>query len=525
MIFPDSIKNYILHDPLIDYLQKTPSYSSQKNKKSKYSSYLESKRWKFTQQCILYFKEPYSSYEIVDLSLEIDFKAKCEKTREAMKDKKTQCIIYGGLNKGNLCAVPDILIKRAGAFHILEIRFTTCHYCKDNKTLRNSDYLWYCKTRLYMMNQLLPKPQKIGYIAARKIGTVSYKEKLIDIKMDDVLKQKYTTAINWVHTLEVNRKKWSLNPPSVPELYPNMKVKNEEWDTVKKELAVKYKEISLVWNITKKQRQKLHNKQIFSWDDPRLFNSLKTTKTIPKSLNIQKSFIFANSCKENIKPSIKNEDNILILNENHSISFFVDFETVMDLDENSNSCNINMTFMIGCVTIINGKSSYKDFTVSNLTNEEEKKIYTRWIEYMTRIATKNNLELKDIPLYHWGCAEKTFYKAAATKHNFQDVSNYKWVDIFQIFKREPITLKNAWAFGLKTIAKILYSQDEIKTTWSVEDASDGQDAMVRVIKCNEKAVIKNVPLKRFEEMHQIITYNYVDCQVLLEILKCLKKYL
>jgi len=524
MIFPYNLKNFILNDPLIDYLKENPAYYSLKNKKSKYTSYLESKKWKFTQECISHFKGQYSSDEILDLSLIIGFKDKCDKTGVALKNKAIQCIIYGGLSKGNQGAVPDLLIKRHGEFHVLDIRLMSCYYCKDNVTLRNNNYLWYCKTRLYMMNNLLPKPQKLAYIAARRIGDKTYKEHLIFIDMAAALKQRYNDALEWVQKLQINKKKWRLEPPSVKELYPNMKVVNEEWDNVKKELAVKLKEVSLVWNITTKQRQRLHKEGIFSWDDPRLFNTLQTKKSIPKTLNIQKKFICVNSKIGDTSPSVINEINLDILNKNNYVSFFVDFETVMDLDENSSNCNINMTFMIGCIAVVNGKSSYKDFTVSGLTDTEEKKIFVRWIEYMIRLSNKHNVLLKDVPIYHWSPAEKTFYKAAANKHDLQNIESFNWIDMFQMFKREPITLKNAWAFGLKNIAKVLFDKGEIKTTWSVEDASDGQDAMVRVIKCNEKAILKNVPLKRFEEMHQIITYNYVDCQVLYEILECLQRF-
>ena len=524
MYYPSSIKNYLLNDPIIDYLQDNLKYNNKKQKKSKYTSYLESKKWNFTQGCISYFKNMYDPNKILDLTNITDIHEKFIKTKESMKNKSIECIIYGGLIKGNLAASPEIMIRKNGEFYIVETRFTTCHYCKDNKTIRNNEYLWYCKTHMYFMNQLLPKPQKMTYLAVRKIGSQTYRENLLEIPMDITLKKKYTDALDWLNKLHQHKQEWSLSPPSVPELYPNMKVKNEEWDTFKKELSVNLKEISLIWNITTKQRNKLHSNEIYSWNHPKLFKTLNTKKSIPKSLKIQKQFINTNLSKKNITPVIQNKTNFEILKNKRTISFFVDFETVNDLDENSSHSNINMTFMIGCVTVINDKSYYTDFTVSKLILEDEQKIYTRWIEYMTRIAIKHNLTLEDIPIYHWSHAEKTFYKAAQSRHNLPDVDYFQWIDIYQIFKREPITLKNAWAFGLKSIANILYSQDKIKTTWSVDDASDGQDAMIRVIKCNEKALKKNIPLKRFEEMHQIITYNYVDCQVLYEILECLKKF-
>ena len=66
MIFPYDLKNSILNDPLIDYLKENHKYSSLKNKKSKYTSYLESKKWKFTQECINHFKGQYNKDEILD---------------------------------------------------------------------------------------------------------------------------------------------------------------------------------------------------------------------------------------------------------------------------------------------------------------------------------------------------------------------------------------------------------------------------------------------------------------------------
>ena len=196
----------------------------------------------------------------------------------------------------------------------------------------------------------------------------------------------------------------------------------------------------------------------------------------------------------------------------------------MDLDENSINCHVNMTFMIGVIVLEEGKSYYKDFTVSRLTDVQENLMFRRFIDFVSRLANKHKLNIKDIPIYHWSPAEKSFYKTAQKRHQLEPIEYFNWVDIYQIFKREPITLKNAWTFGLKNIAKVLYSQGEIKTTWSMEDsASDGPDAMVRVIKLNEIAHQKNIPLKRLEDMFQIITYNYVDCQVLLEILECLRK--
>ena len=524
VLYPSCIKNYILNDPLIDYLQGCPIYSNRKEKKSTYTCYLESKKYKFTQECIAYFKMQYTKEETIDLSLESDLKQKCEKTKAALNNKNISCIIYGGLSKNNYSAIPEVLIRQGKYFYVVEIRFMTCHFCQDSITLRNSDYLWYCKTHLYFINSLLPTPQNIGYLAVRKAGNISYKEHLLTITFNKTIKTKYRLAIEWVTRLEKHKQTWKLNPPSVSELYPNMKVKNEEWMSLKNELAINLKEISLVWNITIKQRQHLHINNIYSWDHPKLFQTLQTKKSFSKTLGIQRQFIYTNTKQGDTKPTINNQINKDILSCKPPVELFVDFETVMDLDENSVNCHVNMTFMIGVIVLEDGKSYYKDFTVSRLTDVQENLMFRRFIDFISRLAIKHKLDIEKVPIYHWSPAEKSFYKTAQQRHKLPSVDFFNWVDIYQIFKREPITLKNAWTFGLKNIAKVLYSQGEIKTTWSMEDsASDGPDAMIRVIKLNEIALQKNIPLKRLEDMFQIITYNYVDCQVLLEILECLRK--
>ena len=143
-ICPSDIKNYILNDPLIDFLKENPLYLKNKEKKSKYTSYLESKKHNFTKECIEYFKEKYQEDEIVDLSLEMDMKKRIQKTKDAIKNENINCIIYGGLIKDNLFAKPEIMIRSLkdktfyityciwSQYYILKILFT--HFKNKNNT-------------------------------------------------------------------------------------------------------------------------------------------------------------------------------------------------------------------------------------------------------------------------------------------------------------------------------------------------------------------------------------------------------
>ena len=66
--------------------------------------------------------------------------------------------------------------------------------------------------------------------------------------------------------------------PTHEELYPNMNYKESEWEIEKHKLAVKIKEITLVWNITYEERCNYVKNGIKCWDDNRLINNLKESK-------------------------------------------------------------------------------------------------------------------------------------------------------------------------------------------------------------------------------------------------------
>ena len=97
------------------------------------------------------------------------------------------------------------------------------------------------------------------------------------------------------------------------------------------------------------------------------------------------------------------------------------------------------------------------------------------------------------------------------------------IDLLHYFRQEPIIIKDCFNFSLKTIGKNMYKHELIKSTWSETD--NGLDAMIKFKElCLKKD--KNIPLKRYKEIAEIIEYNKMDCVILMEILQYLrKKYL
>ena len=107
--------------------------------------------------------------------------------------------------------------------------------------------------------------------------------------------------------------------------------------------------------------------------------------------------------------------------------------------------------------------------------------------------------------------------------------NKKWklnyVDILKIFKEEPIVIKGAFDYSLKTIAKLMYSYNMISTTWNnsgENNCSNGSDAMLLALKAKEESIKFNISLGETKIMKNIEKYNEIDCKTLYEILNYLR---
>ena len=98
--------------------------------------------------------------------------------------------------------------------------------------------------------------------------------------------------------------------------------------------------------------------------------------------------------------------------------------------------------------------------------------------------------------------------------------NFEMIDILNYFKNEPITIKGCFGYGLKEIVKQLYNLKLIENIWI--DDTDGLDAIIEIINKSQLAKENNIPIKRYIEIKKIIYYNYMDCRVIIDILKLLR---
>jgi predicted RecB family nuclease len=168
---------------------------------------------------------------------------------------------------------------------------------------------------------------------------------------------------------------------------------------------------------------------------------------------------------------------------------------------------------------------YKKFICNKADLDEEFRIMN---EFMTFIQ---NFEKK----FYW-CAERRFWDVAERRQfdRLSDISRDSehldiisdqwklnldnWIDMCNIFKSEPIVIKDCFNFGLKNIANAMYKHKLISTKLDSE-CSNGLIASVNAWNVYQD----HADPTNSEIMKDIIKYNEFDCKVLWDILRYLRK--
>ena len=308
------------------------------------------------------------------------------------------------------------------------------------------------------------------------------------------------------------------------------------WHFFKQTYSDKIGDITSLWNCGVKERDIAFSKGIFSWKDARFnskligFNGIKG-EILDGILKVNQD-PHAKIYTPNIKPLIDflNYKDYPVEHAKNKLEFFVDFETVNDLDDNFDkmpySNGYDRVFMIGLgwISPESNEWKYKSFIVDSLDEESEKENFIHWLKYMRYIKNFTiGKEHQNPRVYHWGHAEQTWFKKSFNRLGLPEVyKNIEWVDLLKNVKKNPIFVKNSLNFGLKGFSRALHKHGFIKTDWE-DNQMDGVGAMVSAWKANEKAKMNEISFKQMPIIREITRYNEVDCKVMMEIIKFIRK--
>jgi flagellar biosynthesis regulator FlbT len=539
-----NVKNFMLDDPILDWLNlygKDNGFKYDIKKKDLFKEYIQKKTEKFRKGVYDNIKK---NNGIVVIDKKLDVRKKVSLTLKNII-QGTNIILNGEIieNDLNIHGTCDILIRSDKINNIMNINYEEqkigCkihdkfHYviinlkCIKIKISKKSNILntkknIVLKSENILLNNCLNniqgyKPKKSFIIADKyDINDQIFSTDEYIATIDEIDEKKMNTkifkSIKWLKELYLYGKNWNIYPPSREELYPNMcNTENDfPWNIVKKEIALKINEITLLWNCGVKQRNYFHQKGVFQWKDND-FNTNHLSFSKEKQNIISKMIDVNHYYQEDLviyPRKIKKKENKEIL-ESNDVEFIVDFETITMEYSNNKFRGI---FMIGCMVIFkeeNGiQQEFKQFVSEELTDEEEEKIVKEWIEYMEYF--ENKFQKKNFKIFHWGKAEQSIYKQINSKFESKKLN---FIDLLDIFKTEPIIVKDAFSYGLKDIVKSLHKHGIIKQIW--EEEMNGKEAMVQALEeYNTKQKTKVMKL--------IEKYNYYDCKVIEEILNILR---
>ena len=422
-------------------------------------------------------------------------------------------------------------------YRVIDVKWSTLHLCADGILLRNDNRMPAYKGQLAIYNCALGNMQ--GYIPNKAfilgnswkyetcgdhfaghscfdlLGHIDYSY------FDKDYIERTVEAIDWVHNVRINGNKWKIIPPSNKYLYPNMSNQNDTpWGEVKKIIANSIDELTQLWMVGPSNRVIGHSNNIFKWSDHHCSANLLGINGPKKSVTLDKILEINHSKSDIILPKIIKNNMSDWQTENYD-DYYVDFETVNGCflnepkTENNNDNNENnIIFMIGCGYIENNKWVFKQFTVNNITNEEEQRIITEWKKFVIS-RTKHRIAR----FFHWSNAEVTTMKFANIRHDYK-WHNMDWIDMYKVFNNEPIVIKGALNFKLGTVAETMYKHNMIQTTWENDDIPNGLAASLLAIKYyNNPNEFKNKNI-----IESIGKYNEVDCKVMWEMIDYLRKY-
>ena len=340
-------------------------------------------------------------------------------------------------------------------------------------------------------------------------------------------------AIDWLRRLRVEGDAWQVLPePSVPELYPNARSgSGAPWVGANRSIATELGELTRLPGMTPDRRKAAHARGIRRWDEPCVSAA---TLQVPDKFAAQCDGVLAVNRGDGPGGPVVLPERISGLpiewREPAALEFYVDFEAVSTLgDDFSRLPEIggqSLIFQIGCGWWEAGEWRFAQWTVGRLTEAEEAIAIGAWIAHMDTLRAERGLTWQDVRLVHWWKAETasldTAYNSARTRHGQPDWPILPWSDFLtQVVRAAPVTVRGAFGFGLKAIAKAMHEHGLIETVWA-EGPTDGMGALVGAFWCDAEAARTGVPMPEIPLMIEIGQYNEVDCRSMAEIVAWLR---
>jgi hypothetical protein len=422
-------------------------------------------------------------------------------------------------------------------YRVVDIKFKTLHLLRDGGAgsgmADNMAQVWIYNEALARLLGMLPTASYLlgrGWQQNKDRGNECF-ERLARVNHDRAitddrgpLSTATRAAIDWVRRMRREGGGWEVLPtPSVPELYPHMRNTDDEpWHAAKAQIATELAELTLLPRMNPQKRRDAHARGILRWDDSRasaltlgVDTDADKTDAVLRANRDQPQLVVVPAQITRADPAWRTPA---------GTEFFVDFETVSNLADDFSALPAEggqpLIFQIGCGRMVDGAWQFEQWTTNRLTEPDEADIIDAWVAFMWP-------HLADARLCHWSPAETSFlvnaYNSARERHPDRSWPDLPWFDLLSlVIRAEPVAVRGAFNFGLKSVVKGMHAASLVETTWT-DGPTDGLGAMIGAWWCDAEAERTGVTLPEIELMAETGRYNEVDCRSMAEVVAWLRE--
>ena len=447
--------------------------------------------------------------------------------------------------------IPAPDLQRAWHYIVLDLKFTTLHLNVAGVPDNSGSAPAY-KSQLHIYNRALGRLQ--GYepdnafllgrgwdqtVKGEKLRGTNCLDRIAPVPQTGLLANKIpiaravADATARLRRVRTEGAAWDLHPtPTVPELYPDMTYQYDSpWHGAKRALSEDLGELTALWFVGESGRRRAHAAGIYDWRDPRCTPAVVGV-TGPKRPATLDALLDAN--RRNAGPAVLPTRIQTARSDWHptpALEFYVDFETVNDVADDFTQLpergGQTLIFMVGCGHIEDGQWRFASFTVNALSEPEEERILDEWFAHMAEVRARLAPHGDEPKVIHWSHAEhstlSSAYNSARNRQPANDWPVVNWYDFLgTVMREEPVTVRGAMGFGLKDIAKAMHRHGQIETVWS-DGPTDGLGAMVGAWWAQRNAIELGIPLSEDALVLDIAKYNEVDCKVMMEVVRVLRR--
>lgn len=447
-------------------------------------------------------------------------------------------------------SVPAPALNGPWHYRVVDLKFTTLDL-DAGEGPKDSGSAWAYKLQVFIYNRSVGRLQGMtpgqSYLLGRgwkqtvkgeTLRSESCMDRLGPVPQDYASKSKGSLAAavdeatGWIRKVRKKGAAWDVVPePSVPELRPNMgNTSDQPWHAAKQRIGRELEDLTMLWQVGVGKRRDANRRGIYRWTDPAC-----TAQSVGVNGNatapILDALLDTNRSTEGplVRPA-RVAAAEPVWREVPPLEFYVDFETVTDLGDDFSRIPIRggqpMIFMIGCGHVEQGQWKFSCFTADSLTSDAEARIIEDWLSHMAEVRRRTGAFMEEPRCFHWSHAEtsslETAYNSAVARHPDRSWLRPNWFDLLKhVIKAEPVVVKGAFGFGLKSIANAMNSHGLISTRWEA-GVADGLGAMVGAWWCAREAGNLGVSLAEIPLMKEIANYNEIDCKVMMEIVEYLR---